>query len=803
MPMKMITKNRKSGNGLEIRTTFTDLEESPRRRSLIDYFFLSVILCLGILGMVFTTASCFSIPIFVPLTVYVLAFAAFFSCLTFYLPKAWRFCLPAGILLYLLFFRLYGDSIREGLFWTFSSILTQVNEYFGSSYTLPPLYNEIQSFSGTAAMSALFLPFCPLLSWLLLRPKRSYGYLLILGAGFLWPFCIGTSADTASGILIFLSALLSISVRGGKKWGRAAETHIQKKSGPVMLLMIVLSLSVGLAFLTPLIEKSLENRLELKRTFNSYLTRIDPFDPGSAYTERGVGSGDLARISSLAGTVSNDLRLTLAGEAPVLNIYLEGYIGAEYTNLGWEPADSDRFQEQFSAVRADNPGAFIRNISYPNYYMNVEAVKESNRYQNLDIELMNADPSYYYTPYVSYYEDDMTLCADSYIYGNQESSYSVAYDPLFIVNYIPIGSKIEVEGIKDSDLKRLYNDYVNKTYLQVPDRLRKQFQEDVARTASEDPITTVHHVLSLLKEQTTYDTSPGRVPVGRDFAEYFFYHNKKGFCVHYATTAVLMLRMNGIPARFVSGYRVSPGEFQKKDNGTYQAVVTSEDAHAWVELYIDNIGWLMAEATPGFDRVDFGDGTPFAGPENQDSEDNGATPTPTPSATPVPSAASDTGATADGSEDGSDFANGTSRLFTILFPYIGCIITGILALSAIALGIIKSLRAYHRFGNHTNEINERIRQTYLSISRLLTLDGLPEKPEYPNEEWARILTGKYPDLPAGMFGEILEDTRKACYAEKQLPEFSLEFMIQKYEMLRRSLYAKRSRIAKIWLWIRE
>ena len=59
MPMKMITKNRKSGNGLEIRTTFTDLEESPRRRSLIDYFFLSIILCLGILGMVFTTASCF------------------------------------------------------------------------------------------------------------------------------------------------------------------------------------------------------------------------------------------------------------------------------------------------------------------------------------------------------------------------------------------------------------------------------------------------------------------------------------------------------------------------------------------------------------------------------------------------------------------------------------------------------------------------------------------------------------------------------------------------------------------------
>ena len=44
-------KNKKAWNGLAIHTSYTGLEESPRRRSFINYFLLSVILCLGILGM--------------------------------------------------------------------------------------------------------------------------------------------------------------------------------------------------------------------------------------------------------------------------------------------------------------------------------------------------------------------------------------------------------------------------------------------------------------------------------------------------------------------------------------------------------------------------------------------------------------------------------------------------------------------------------------------------------------------------------------------------------------------------------
>ena len=75
--------------------------------------------------------------------------------------------------------------------------------------------------------------------------------------------------------------------------------------------------------------------------------------------------------------------------------------------------------------------------------------------------------------------------------------------------------------------------------------------------------------------------------------------------MHYAAAAALLLRLQKIPARFVSGYLVEPGLFQKTGNG-YQAVLTGGEAHAWAEYYVDGFGWVPFEATPGFVSVTSG-----------------------------------------------------------------------------------------------------------------------------------------------------------------------------------------------------
>ncbi len=72
-----------------------------------------------------------------------------------------------------------------------------------------------------------------------------------------------------------------------------------------------------------------------------------------------------------------------------------------------------------------------------------------------------------------------------------------------------------------------------------------------------------------------------------NYIEAFLFDTKEGYCVHFASAMVLLLRDAGIPARYVSGYIY---------NGDDEYVMSSS-AHAWAEAYIDGIGWMTFEPT--------------------------------------------------------------------------------------------------------------------------------------------------------------------------------------------------------------
>ncbi|MFC9326963.1 transglutaminaseTgpA domain-containing protein [Kitasatospora sp. NPDC057015] len=71
-----------------------------------------------------------------------------------------------------------------------------------------------------------------------------------------------------------------------------------------------------------------------------------------------------------------------------------------------------------------------------------------------------------------------------------------------------------------------------------------------------------------------------------------FLENKKGFCVHYASTMAAMARALGIPARVALGF--TPGQ----GLGGKSFKVTDREYHAWPELYFQGTGWLRFEPTP-------------------------------------------------------------------------------------------------------------------------------------------------------------------------------------------------------------
>ena len=101
-----------------------------------------------------------------------------------------------------------------------------------------------------------------------------------------------------------------------------------------------------------------------------------------------------------------------------------------------------------------------------------------------------------------------------------------------------------------------------------------------------------------LQTNFRYSLQLGHVPAGRDPVDWFLFDVKIGYCEQFATAETLMLRSLGIPARLATGY--STGSY---DPVLDQSVVRERDAHAWVEVWFPNHGWVPVDPSPGYSAL--------------------------------------------------------------------------------------------------------------------------------------------------------------------------------------------------------
>jgi transglutaminase-like putative cysteine protease len=88
-----------------------------------------------------------------------------------------------------------------------------------------------------------------------------------------------------------------------------------------------------------------------------------------------------------------------------------------------------------------------------------------------------------------------------------------------------------------------------------------------------------------------YDEHP---PVRKYPLESFLFKDRIGYCQQFSGAMAMMLRMVGIPARVATGF--APGVAQPDAPGVYR--VRDFDAHSWVEVYFNNVGWVTFDPTP-------------------------------------------------------------------------------------------------------------------------------------------------------------------------------------------------------------
>jgi transglutaminase-like putative cysteine protease len=100
----------------------------------------------------------------------------------------------------------------------------------------------------------------------------------------------------------------------------------------------------------------------------------------------------------------------------------------------------------------------------------------------------------------------------------------------------------------------------------------------------------VARVERYLTENYTYSEKTPRAPYPLNA---FLFRDEFGYCQQFSGTMALMLRMAGIPARVAAGF--APGSYNR-DTGEYR--VRDLDAHSWVEVFFNGIGWVTFDPTP-------------------------------------------------------------------------------------------------------------------------------------------------------------------------------------------------------------
>jgi transglutaminase-like putative cysteine protease len=149
----------------------------------------------------------------------------------------------------------------------------------------------------------------------------------------------------------------------------------------------------------------------------------------------------------------------------------------------------------------------------------------------------------------------------------------------------------------------VYPAVIKAKYLQLPSSVPKRVA-DLAQqiTASKaTPYDKAEAIETYLRNTYKYSTVVKPAPAGRDPVDYFLFDLKADFCEYFASSMAVMLREVGVPARVVEGF--TAGELDP--SGRY--AVKELNAHAWVEAYFPQYGWIEFEPTPSelpFDRAD-------------------------------------------------------------------------------------------------------------------------------------------------------------------------------------------------------
>ena len=294
---------------------------------------------------------------------------------------------------------------------------------------------------------------------------------------------------------------------------------------------------------------------------------------------------------------------------PKDKMYIKGFYGAQYVGGKWIN-DGDDFEKAvkeagFDVEEVKKNISLMGKIGVENYF--VYNSSHELYPMKATLEYLKKNNKVAYVPYFSdvyseidieggvYYEKDKELTKISYLLyqenldyekmgvtsvGEYQEEWEIWYEEYVCDNYLSLPGGMD--GIKD-----IAKDLMSNNNLQTIEGVPG---ENVLRARA------ANVVAEWMAKNMNYTTEPPSLPRNADPVEYFVSQSKEGYCMHYASAATLILREMGVPARYVSGYYVDASGFKIADKD-YMNIIMDNAAHAWVEVFLDGMGWIPLEVT--------------------------------------------------------------------------------------------------------------------------------------------------------------------------------------------------------------
>lgn len=350
--------------------------------------------------------------------------------------------------------------------------------------------------------------------------------------------------------------------------------------------LAMLAVMVALASVAPSI-----NVREIQRWVNSILHPVDTVttDVGSRmfpemqskfYGRRQSEAGGLPNSFLLGAPpeITNSLALTVTTSSRLdesVGFYMRAKTFQHYDGRGWSNPDS-RMDARIE------PNADLD----PSFYPHVLPVWQSVTRHNQS-SLLYAIPEPVRATVSLAPERDAGGTALFYRAGGQQSYNVLSNFPRLGEDALTSVTLDSVAGPVDEHLLG---------YLQLPDTVSAQTRTLASQLVSgHSTLYGLGLAVEAHLREYPYDLEvslPG--PEVEDVAHHFLFDLRRGYCDYYTTAFVVLMRLVGVPARFVIGY--APGYFEPYiEEWTF----TDAQAHAWPEVWFPSLGWIPFEPTAG------------------------------------------------------------------------------------------------------------------------------------------------------------------------------------------------------------